>query len=110
MSAVGILIDDTSTKTGTSPEAVRAVLGRGVSHIPEGTKIDRESMALALEATRAELNGSVPLSSSVASSEELNRILDHLETELNSMGRLKSTIVFGAIRAGIGDLRAELQA
>ena len=109
MSAVGILIDDTASKTQTAPEAVRTILGLGVGHIPEGTKIDRESMATALEATRRDVNGAVPLQSSTGSQKDFNAILDHLEAELSSMGRMKAAMVFGAIRAGIKDLRDELQ-
>lgn len=109
MSAVGILIDDTSAKTDTSPEAVRLILSLGVRHIPEGTKIDGKSMASALEATRREVNGPVPPHSPVGTQEDFNAIIDHLETELSSMGRVKSALVFGAIRAGIGELREELR-
>jgi len=96
MSAIDILAKDASERTGATPEAVRAVLVKGVRHIPEGTKINRESMAAALQAARSEPGG--------VSAEE-SKILDYLGSELNSLGRLKQALVFGAISANIGELR-----
>jgi len=101
MSTVGMLIQQTTEATGASTEAVRGVLSQGARHIPEGTKVNRESLAEAFEATRADLNGEPGGSDRT---EKLD-ILSYLETELNSLGRLKQIVVFGAIGSNIGELR-----
>lgn len=104
MSAIGILIDDTSAKTKTSPEAVRGALDLAVSKIPRDAKIDAKNLVLALAAARRDVRGT----ELVGDREEICLILDHLENELNSLGRLKQVLVFGAIRSGIDELRSEL--
>ncbi len=97
MSTIDFVVDQVSGRTGGDPKTVRELLGRGIRHIPEGTPVDRVSMAAALEATRLELTDP----------EEV-RIIERIERELRSMGVLKQILVFSTISGGIDELRREL--
>lgn len=98
MSTIDFVVEHAASKTGGDPKAVRSLIGRGIRHIPEGTPVNRASMASALEAARAEL----------ADPEEI-RIVEHIESEFRSMGFLKQTLVFGMMNSKIDELRAELK-
>lgn len=93
MSTVDFVVSQATARTGSSPAAVRALLTLGLNHVPEGTRVNRESMALALEATRL----------------ELNQLLDQVETEFEALGPLKQMLVFSAIGSGLDDVRRELK-
>lgn len=98
MSTIDFVVDQVSGRTGGDPKTVRELLGQGIRHIPEGTPVNRASMASALEATRLELTDP----------EEI-RIIERIEAEFQSMGMLKQMLVFSTISSGIADLRRELQ-
>ena len=97
MSTIDFVVDQVSGRTEGDPKTIRELLGRGIRHIPEGTPVDRASMAAALEATRLELTDP----------EEV-RIIERIERELRSMGVLKQILVFSTISGGIDELRREL--
>ena len=98
MSTIDFVVDQVSGRTEGDPKTVRELLGRGVRHIPEGTPVNRASMAAALEATRLELTDP----------EEI-RIIERIEGEFQAMGMLKQILVFSTISGGIDELRRELK-
>lgn len=98
MSTIDFVVDQVSTRTGGEPKTVRELLGRGIRHIPEGTPVNKASMAAALEATRLELTDP----------EEI-RIIERIEYQFRSMGMLKQMLVFSTISSGIDELRRELR-
>lgn len=98
MSTIDFVVEHAASKTGGDPKAVRSLIGRGIRHIPEGSPINKASMASALKVTRTEL----------ADPEEI-RIVEHIEAEFRSMGFLKQTLVFGMMNSKIDEIRAELK-
>lgn len=98
MSTIDFVVDQVSSRTGGEPKTVRELLGQGIRHIPEGTPVNRASMAAALEATRLELTDP----------EEI-RIIERIEDQFRSMGMLKQILVFSTISSGIDELRRELK-
>lgn len=100
MAALDIMVEETAEKAGVSSQVVRSALAKGISFVPEGVKLTKDNLRPALTATRA-------LGSSVTPEE--HRVLDTLDRELDTMGKLKSLAVFAVINSSIGSLRAELQ-
>lgn len=98
MSTIDFVVEQAAARTGGTPEAVRSLISIALNHIPEGTTVDRNSMAMAMEATRKDLKDP-----------ELHSILDRVEEQFSSMGMLKQILVFSTLNSGIEDARRELR-
>lgn len=98
MSAVDFVVEQVATRTGGRPEAVKSLIKIAVTHIPEGTRVDKGSLATALETTRKELRD-----------DELSGLLIKVEEEFQRLGPLKQMLAFSAISSQLDSIRAEVQ-